>query len=1613
MAGDTSRDPVAQAQMNRLEAELIALRQQVQTGLVASETAAAEVRGAARTVGSAPRLTVGAQAATIAEPAVIRESTAGMESLLAAAERVAQVVNQTTGGMGNLASAERVATAVAREHLTVEEQQVAAIRSAAASIGRGGPVGGAPVTPAGRALASLQAAQQAEIVAATEAQAAAAQAARTGPPGGTPGGTASTGASGPVVAPVPGPVKTTNLSEVSNLTRKQEELLRQARELAPAQRLVSAEMDHTTSAMSRSSLAYQQHGALTTEFIAAAAKGQVTIKELGNQMLLTIGKFAGWTAAAAATYGVIGVLADVGRGAKEGATGLQQLERFLNHVDTSKAQEQFRQLSATNNVSIKEAADATAAFAKIFQDQTQAVAAADIALKATQLDQISLADSTRFLTGAIVGFHLPASQLPIVFDQINNAQRRFGASVAQTLAALGGSAAAVRNAGGDFNTYIALVTAAQRASAQTGSVIGTAFRRSATSFVTKPTNQAILRSFGLDPTEAYTQLLLDAIQKAKGLTGPQINQLATGIGGPQQGARVFAALLERPDLVKRALDVTAPAKASGSAAEELAHRLQQADQQIKAVGTSLERLGSALAQTGALSPFLAILTGFKDVTDTVGNLLTLIDKLPGGIGNVLIPLAEVAAAFRLLRNLDLGARLSPTNPLAPVLGSSASNGAGLLRPSANRTAQKDFEKGLDEQTGYYRELQGNSGKASARLAAQIAAQKAYIVELTAGGAEEAEIIAEQQRLLGLQGQARAAIFQEDYYRRAIIELEVQNNERLAGIAAGMSADQAAAAAGFGSRPGALDRPTTGVPLVFGESGAAGAGAAAAAATREAEQIGLGSALMARFTAAKARLGTAFVSDAAATAAAGTATAEADVAINASIAADQQVAATVSLRSAAMRTLSVGEGVLSGSLSAIAGGLTSFTGLIIGVPILIGEINKAISAISDEAKQTAAAVASVRSPAELANQVAQLRKLADKQHNTEAGGGLPGVLGDIFSFIPGASSLESVVVKNQSPKTSALAGLGQSYLTLLKQAQADSKAVNSTAAGRQRWYAELASLEQRAKAAAAGRGPDAQKLLQSFLNSLQTIYGRAQAAAPVQSIQKNDPYAQFQTQSLDNNVKNLQALADRAKVYGSSTASLQKMAYLYEYIASSQASATDSQTLQKVASAETLYVDALKKNVQDLTDEANAITIPSVKLAGEASHAAALRQRAALLNQASALLKRGMRLLPTAYEDLAKATKLAIDNYNDAVDQLAKVQRESISIVEHLALAHGAKAQALIIQENALSGALNAARGSVSSTAAALASARAQQKAAAYANSQASAALQQQANSIAQAGQTAANQLANVPKVPKVPSSQDPFALERLRREIAKAQLDGDPVAQARSDEELARREIAVARNMHERLQGQLDLVNADNQLARAIADQAQAMYTYRASLTTDPVKIAIIDYQAAVAAVAAAERHGGANTGPALTARAKQNDARQKLIDARVQASEDTIQFDITMGKITSETAIKEYEALLKIHGLTLAKKRQILQDIKRLQDQTSNENLALGTIRLPTAYEIRRAYLAATGGQGHGQPINVTQHYSTSIQVTDTRSANQVGVVLDRHHRGTFKAIQRAIGNR
>ena len=437
------------------------------------------------------------------------------------------------------------------------------------------------------------------------------------------------------------------------LASRQRALTAAEQESIQTERVMAQVMAQNAGATARS-------GALTNEFVDAAKRGEVTVRELGNEVTGTIAKFGGWIVAGSAVYFAFNALTAVKRGAIDASSGVNELQRVVNHVSTGSAEEGFRKLAGEFNVPIQTAADAVYQMGKVFNNQNDAFEAARQVLYAVKIGELDTAAASRYLISIINGFHLPATQMARVLDQVNQAQNNFGVGTEDVLSGIAKAAGTFHQASGplkqygkDYSYLLALITTGVKVTGQTGQTVGTAISR-APNFIRRPSNQEILRQFGIDPNGPIEQVINEAFKKVKDLSGKQVQELASALANPQYGARVFTGILSNYDEFQKVLNNTSPAKSQGSAQRELQRQLSGVDEQISRLGVSLERLGAE----GAKSHFFDFLGGalqtLNSMLDVVNVLAEDFGKLPGPVQQFLAYLIQASLLIKGFRRLNLG-----------------------------------------------------------------------------------------------------------------------------------------------------------------------------------------------------------------------------------------------------------------------------------------------------------------------------------------------------------------------------------------------------------------------------------------------------------------------------------------------------------------------------------------------------------------------------------------------------------------------------------------------------------------------------------------------------------------------------------------------------------------------------------------------------------------------------------------------------------------------------------------------------------------------------------------------------------------------------------------------
>jgi hypothetical protein len=1412
-----------------------------------------------------------------------------------------------------------------------------------------------------------------------------------------------------------------------------------AKAAADATATYNSRLDYHARALGMASTAMRRHGALTTEFIEAAAKGQVTMRELGFQIGATVGKFAGWVTAAVAVYGVASAIGAVGRGAIQAADGVS----LLNRVTTTQLpggadelQKRFSQLSRQFNLPVNQVVDATYGMAKAFQgDLPRALQATEAALFAVKVGELDTGQATQDLNAIVAGFRLEASQLMDVMDAVNQVTNRFGGNAGDLTSGIAKAGGAFKQAGGEFEELLALLQTGRRLTGRTAVEIATAVSRSA-SITATPGGAKRLRAAGLDPLLEYPQLLEQAFAAARGASRERVEEIARAMvpaGG--QFARIFVPILRNQELYNKVLAETTPEKRKGSAQRELAIALAAPGEQLKRLVGDLERLGIALAQAGALDPLIGLVKGLDFALNLAQELLSVFEVLPRPLRSVLVTALELAAVLRLMRRFDLGASLPQGRAGTPY----AAFRERLRRPEGARTRAQVLQ-GLGDERRFYEDLRQQRARDAAMAGYDADITRRQLRRARRFGGEEDIERAREAHIANLQRERDMARQRDDLSRRGL-RVEQQTMRFEAGrYRTREEALRAAHRAGIRWYPSTLNRPAGGGPLATAPGARMGPEgprvpylpifmqrenpqAAAAAAARLAgtyrEQ-----------TVAQQRL------------------ARMQAALNSAIARSgvigRSLGGAVAIGAGVAGTAARGTAALASGFASFGRALLASLGPLDVLFVAIGTFLAAKSSIDKRLRQEEDRVALLSRPTPDPEAIrARAREELERK---------PSLL----------DRLRSGLLEPITPIGLGLRALGAKPPREREMEEAE-KALGVTApllerAQARRRLLPLAKIRDdlKRRVTAARDGGEELAAIEAALTELESSFAATHGGKEAKQ-KMREMRAEVEARRRDL----LAAMGDMNRLQASISAvrdlpGVQRLGQEVQtrfgryggrrggYRAAAMAATQireliANRTLQGEEVGEALQVlDQIQSQVQQQAQEEMNRLLPYARSPREQRQ---IRRTylARMREQLTGSTRRRMRDLTAAIRrDQAEMRELERASLPDRAEMgphdpdraaprtaVQARRQERIRVLRQRIARNrrtrGDMAKQLKDEQEELR-----------------ALEREQQRAQFEAEQQLYEAYSQLgaariADPVARARYLLGRANARLADIAREYGRQSTEYVRALadaaqqRQQLVEQEFSrfqsqvGLRTAWANigaTQEQQLRRAVSDAQTILSRARqtGNLDLViQASTQLAQARAalvdflrqqaeDLVHARAEYQASRTEDPIRLALIRFREAQQAMRFAR-----TPAERLRARARVNETRREVRNTRQQEAFEQIQFDAEMGRIDRATQIARLRALVRQMRGNRELRRQIQRTIKQLENESDSlTDLDVGNIRLPTLYEIRRA---VQGGLNVPRAVNVTNSPTIHIDVRSETDALRVGDVIDRTLATSTRAAMRAQG--
>lgn len=461
------------------------------------------------------------------------------------------------------------------------------------------------------------------------------------------------------------------------------------------------------------------NGVLSQEFITAAVRGEASWREWGYQIGNVTAKFGAWAVAGSAVYAGFDAIRRVGTGAIQSAGVEGGLSRSIDNLDTDQAKAAIRDLSREFNVTFAEAEQAVETQSRKFGDLTSSVEAAKTALYGVKVGDLGVEDASQYTTAIANGLGIGrdnAKELQVVFDQINEAQNRFGISIKDTMQGLGTAAGTWTNAGGDRTDLLALISTIEKTTGRSGKEAGTAAQRMI-SFLSRPSNQEKLSEFGVAIGGSVSDTLESAFEVAEDLIKQgrrgEVNKLAEALADPQIGSRIAPALANR-QLFEDIRRGTSPEAAEGSAQRELDKQLSRFSEQLQKVLNNLERLGSNLEQSGLLNAIGGLVLGINGLLDVTNGLLSAFNTLPGPVRSIVSSLVALELGLAALRRFNT-AGVGANGPLSGIISRS---GVDLSKQRIDQTLRLSLDAVEKEMVATSRRAQQAGIRAGAAVRSQ-------------------------------------------------------------------------------------------------------------------------------------------------------------------------------------------------------------------------------------------------------------------------------------------------------------------------------------------------------------------------------------------------------------------------------------------------------------------------------------------------------------------------------------------------------------------------------------------------------------------------------------------------------------------------------------------------------------------------------------------------------------------------------------------------------------------------------------------------------------------------------------------------------------------------------
>lgn len=359
----------------------------------------------------------------------------------------------------------------------------------------------------------------------------------------------------------------------------------------------------------------------------------------GQSLRDIIEKFGVWTIASGMVFGVIGILKDLTETIKEvdyAMGGLTKVYRGQMQ-DIPALKKDLVELSIAYGSSTTATIDAATRWAKLGYEHNDIVKLTTVSLLAQNVAELTAAQSTDYLSAALMSFKMNASGTITILDEWNRLSNTNVVTTRDLAEAVTRAGVVYRMAGADIEQLNAYTTAITASTKEHGEVTGRALRTIGTFAYRQETVNKIYELTGVRIKEVNAQtgkytgglmqideILARLASKWISLSDAEKEELSVAMAGTNQKTR-FVALMENFNLALES--EISQYKAAGSAAQENEIRMSSLANQMEQLRATIEKLYVQTGDAGLLGLLKILVITLKNFATGISSTTGLIAAL--------------------------------------------------------------------------------------------------------------------------------------------------------------------------------------------------------------------------------------------------------------------------------------------------------------------------------------------------------------------------------------------------------------------------------------------------------------------------------------------------------------------------------------------------------------------------------------------------------------------------------------------------------------------------------------------------------------------------------------------------------------------------------------------------------------------------------------------------------------------------------------------------------------------------------------------------------------------------------------------------------------------------